>query len=89
MTIDVLKLVCALAALGVPLAASTAPSRAETTYPFCKIGGGDVGIGIGYCNFSSFEQCRIASAGYGMCFANPAYVAPAATPAAQRRGKRG
>jgi hypothetical protein len=86
MTIDHLKLLYSFAALGL-LAASASPSRAEITYPFCKVGGGDVGIGIGSCNYTSLEQCRISSAGYGMCFANPAYVAPAAAPAAQRRAK--
>jgi hypothetical protein len=81
------KLLYALGTLGL-LAASATPSPAETIYPFCKVGGGDVGIGIGYCNYATFEQCRISSAGYGMCTANPAYVAPAAAPVAQRRAKR-
>ena len=80
------KLLCSFAALGL-LATSAAPARAEITYPFCKVGGGDVGTGVGSCNYTSLEQCRISSAGYGMCTANPAYVAPA--PAAQRRAKRG
>ena len=72
------------AALGITLAALSAPARAEIIYPFCKLGGGELGTGAGACYFSSFEQCRIASAGYGICQANPAYVAPAA----QRRTKR-
>jgi hypothetical protein len=87
MQIDGSKLLCALGTLGL-LAASTTPSNAEIVFPFCKVGGGDVGIGVGSCNYTSFEQCRISSAGYGMCTANPAYVAPAAAPAAQRRVKR-
>ena len=87
MKTDRMKLFCALAALGL-LAASAPPSRAETIFQYCKVGGGDVGIGVGYCNFTSFEQCRIASACYGMCTVTPAYVAPAAAPAAQRWAKR-
>ena len=87
MKVDSLKLFCLLAALGL-LTASAAPSRAEILYPYCKSGGGDVGIGIGSCNYTSLEQCKISSAGYGMCFPNPAYVAPAATPVVQRRAKR-
>jgi len=87
MTSDCLKLLCALAALGL-LAISATPSRAEILYPYCKSGGGDVGIGIGSCNYTSLEQCKISSAGYGMCFPNPAWVAPAATTVAQRRAKR-
>ena len=87
MKTDRLKLLCSLAALGL-LAASATQLRADTIFPYCKVGGGDVGIGIGYCNFTSFEQCRIASAGYGMCTVNPAYVAPVAPAAGQRRAKR-
>ena len=74
------------ASLAIALVATSAPSHAETIYPFCKLGGGELGTGAGACYFSSFEQCRIASAGYGICQANPAYVAPAAVPA--RRTKR-
>jgi hypothetical protein len=80
------RLACALVPLGFLLVVSTMPSRAEIDYPFCKTGGGDVGLGIGTCKFTSLEQCRQSSAGYGMCYANQAYVAPAA-PAA-RRAKR-
>ena len=77
------------AAPGLFLVASIAPSRAEILYPFCKVGGGDVGTGVGSCNYTSLEQCRISSAGYGMCFANPAYVAPAAAYGQpQRQAKR-
>ncbi len=83
------ELICA-AALGIAMAAFSAPAHAETIYPFCKLGGGELGTGAGACYFSSFEQCRIASAGFGICQANPAYVAPAATPpAGTRRAKRG
>ncbi len=81
------KLICA-AALGIAMAAPSVPAHAETIYPFCKLGGGELGTGAGACWFSSFEQCRIASAGFGICQANPAYVAPAAPPAAPRRAKR-
>ncbi len=80
------KLMAALVPLGFILVASIAPSRAEIIYPFCKVGGGDLSNPV--CNYSSFEQCRVSSAGYGMCNANPAYVPPAATPAVQRRTRR-
>jgi hypothetical protein len=82
------KLLFLAGAPGLFLVASIAPTHAEITYPFCKVGGGDVGTGVGSCNYTSLEQCKISSAGYGMCFANPAYVAPAAAPAARRRAKR-
>lgn len=82
------KLICA-AALGITMATFSAPAHAETIYPFCKLGGGELGTGAGACYFSSFEQCRIASAGFGICQANPAYVPPvAAAPAAPRRARR-
>jgi Protein of unknown function (DUF3551) len=89
MKIVVSGLACAVLLLGFVLAALNAPAHAETIYPFCKLGGGELGTGAGACYFSSFEQCRIASAGYGICQANPAYVAPAPVPAAPRRAKRG
>ncbi len=88
MTAILLKLTRAALSLGIIMVASVAPSRAEIIYPFCKVGGGDVGTGVGSCNYASLEQCRVSSAGYGMCFANPAFVAPAATPATQHRAKR-
>ena len=88
MKTSVARLAWTVVSLGPLLLASSTPSRAEITYPFCKLGGGDLGTGSGYCNFSSFEQCRIASAGYGICQANPAYVPPAAPPAGPRRAKR-
>ena len=81
------KLMPVVVLLSLLVAASTTPSRAEIDYPFCKTGGGDVGLGIGSCKFTSLQQCRDSSAGYGMCYANPAYVAPAT--AAQRRARRG
>ncbi|HSQ04135.1 MAG TPA: DUF3551 domain-containing protein [Burkholderiales bacterium] len=81
------KLVCAALSLGLLAIAMNVPSRGEIIHPFCKVGGGDLSNPV--CNYSSFEQCREASAGYGMCTVNPAYVPPAATPAAQRRAKRG
>ena len=87
--IDLSKLPRAAALLGFIIAASTASSRAETIYPFCRLGGGDIGTGVGACNYASFEQCRQASAGYGMCTANPAYVAPGTPAMPQRRAKRG
>lgn len=80
---------CALMMAGLLIAASRTLAHAEILYPFCKVGGGDVGTGVGSCNYTSLEQCRVSSAGYGMCLANPAYVAPAATPATQHRAKRG
>jgi hypothetical protein len=83
------KFARALVTLGPLVAATGTPLRAEIIYPFCKVGGGDVGTGVGYCNYASFEQCRISSAGYGMCVANPAYVPPAAAPAMRWRAKRG
>ena len=80
------KLSGALLLPGIMLvAASTTPARAEIDYPFCKTGGGDVGIGSGSCKFTSLEQCRESSAGFGMCYANSAYVPPTG----QRRAKRG
>jgi hypothetical protein len=82
------KLLFLAVALGLLIVGSTRSSNAEITYPFCKVGGGDIGTGVGSCNYTSLEQCRISSAGYGMCFANPAYVAPAAAPAGLRRPKR-
>jgi len=72
----------------VMVVAATAPSRGEILYPYCKVGGGDVGTGVGSCNYTSLEQCKLSSAGYGMCFANPAYMPPAAATAQQRRAKR-
>lgn len=70
--------------------ASAPPAAADTIFPFCRSGGGDVGIGTGACYFSTFEQCRTSLAGFGTCFANPAYVPPApATAPTQRRAKRG
>jgi hypothetical protein len=75
--------------LGLLLGVWIVPACAEIDYPFCKTGGGDVGIGIGTCKFTSLEQCRQSSAGYGMCYANPAFVAPAAAPAVTRRARRG
>jgi hypothetical protein len=89
MKINLPKFVRAALSLGAIMVASTASARAEIIYPFCKVGGGDVGTGVGSCNYASLEQCRVSSAGYGMCFANPAYVPPtAAAPATQRRAKR-
>jgi Protein of unknown function (DUF3551) len=87
MKINVSKLLRIAVPLGFVIAASASPGHAETIYPFCKVGGGDLSNGV--CNYSSFEQCRVSSAGYGMCNANPAYVAPTATLPAQRRAKRG
>jgi len=81
------KQTCVLLPLGFILAATTVPSRADIDYPFCKTGGGDVGIGSGSCKFTSLEQCRESSAGYGMCYANPTYAAPGAQ-TAQRRARR-
>jgi len=86
MKTSVWRVAWTVGSLGLLLFASSMPSRAEITYPFCKLGGGDLGTGSGYCNFSSFEQCRQASAGYGICQANPAYVPPA--PVSARRLKR-
>jgi uncharacterized protein DUF3551 len=86
MKIVLSKLAHAVVPLGLLLGVWIVPARAEIDYPFCKTGGGDVGLGIGTCKFTSLEQCRQSSAGYGMCYANQAYVAPAA-PAA-RRAKR-
>ena len=87
MNIVVAKLACALLLLGLIVVASITPVRAEIDYPFCKTGGGDIGIGVGTCKFTSLEQCRQSSAGFGMCYANQNYVSPAA--AAQRRSTRG
>jgi hypothetical protein len=88
MNINLSKLARAAMPLVFVVAAISTPARAETIYPFCKLGGGELGTGAGACYFSSFEQCRIASAGYGICQANPAYVAPAAAPAVTRRARR-
>ncbi len=84
MTINLSKLARTAAPLAVMIAAICTPSRAEITYPFCKIGGGDVGTGVGSCNYTSLEQCRISSAGFGICQANPAYVPSTAASAARR-----
>jgi hypothetical protein len=89
MKIVLSKWVCALMMAGLLIAALSASAHAETIYPFCKLGGGELGTGAGACYFSSFEQCRIASAGYGICQANPAYVSPAAAPVTRRRATRG
>jgi len=79
------KLTVIVVAFGL-LAASAA--TAETVFPFCRSGGGDVGSGVGACKYASFEQCRVSSAGFGTCSANPAYVPSTAPPAAERRARR-
>lgn len=81
------KLVCAALSVGLLTIAMNMPSRGEIVYPFCRVGGGDLSNPV--CNYASLEQCRETSAGYGMCTANPAYVPPTATPAVQRRTRRG
>ena len=71
--------------------ASSEPASADTIFPWCRSGGGDVGIGTGACYFSTFDQCRTSLAGFGTCFTNPAYVptTPANAPTAQRHARRG
>jgi hypothetical protein len=76
-----------LASTGLVMAlASSAPASAETIFPWCKLSVGDLGTGAGACYFATFEQCRVASAGFGTCSANPAYVPPTATTAPAQRG---
>ena len=67
---------------------SATPGSADTIFPWCK-SVADLGTGAGACYFSTFEQCRVATAGFGTCSANPAYVPPATTAPLQRRAKRG
>jgi len=81
------KLVCAALSARFLTIAKNMPWRAEIVYAFCRAGGGDLSNPV--CNYASLEQCRETSAGYGMCTANPAYVPPTATPAVQRRTRRG
>jgi hypothetical protein len=78
-----------LAGAGLVAHAASAPASAETIFPWCKYGVGDLGTGAGACYFSSFEQCRTSVAGFGTCGANPAYVPPATPAPSQRRAKQG
>jgi hypothetical protein len=77
------KISLALGLFGV-LAVSTA--NAQTVRSYCLTG---VNGELGHCDYSTFEACRVASAGYGTCIASeqPVSGGPAAgaAPAATKR----
>ena len=72
------------AVLGLTLLIQGSATKAEEFihYPWCLFTGGSEG-GIEMCSFDSFDQCMLTrSGGGGICFANPAYPAVTAPPAA-------
>ena len=58
-------------ASGLSIPAPTA-AQAQGAQSYCLMGGGGV---IGRCGFATFEQCREAGAGFGIC--NPSAAPPA------------
>jgi uncharacterized protein DUF3551 len=70
--------------LGLTLSIQGSTTKAEEFihYPWCLYASGSDG-GTEMCAFDSFEQCMLTrSGGGGVCFANPAYPAVTAPPAA-------
>jgi hypothetical protein len=70
--------------LGLTLSMQGSATKAEEFihYPWCLFNGGSDG-GTELCSFDSFDQCMLTrSGGGGICFANPAYPAVTAPPAA-------
>ena len=69
--------ILAVLAIGAVSAINTAPAQARD-YPFC----------IGYCRFSTYEQCQATASGrMNYCDVNPYYQGDAAPTPRPRRGQ--
>lgn len=83
MKTGITSLFIASAAFLAAIAATTAPTRAETEYAWCAFGATQGGSQS--CSFSTVEQCRAYVAGAGYCEANPRASAFAAMPGRMQR----
>ena len=78
----------ALASTGALSVSVLAPATAQTVRSWCLTG---INGELGHCDYATFEACRVAGAGYGICVASEQPVAgwsaaaSPAVPAAKRR----